>query len=478
MRKLKELATSVAVAVLLVSPVAADQLADEVVDQVVAAYGGKTLTDMKSLFVRDRYKMINTDGGAVPGEATVSRLYSDLSVDFETGQKSVKNWTMNQNGNRLGQIMFDGEKGWSVNHLRGSHVRRDDLNGDNVGAGMMRLLDATVVRSLFENRNSAALKEDVQYRGVPHYQLTFATEKGPEQLLYIDKSSGLVSKMIRGRAVYEFADHVFTDGIAYARDTNFLASGQPRLVTTSRSIQVNANVEDAFSVPKATKALEGMRDTSSMDVVSPAKGVYLAGKGFSASIFVDAGDYFVGAGGMGGIKDRLSAVQEMSGSDKPLRYQVIPEHHPGHNRGAKDIADLGAIFVTVENHVASIQDLLDAPLPDDRFLLVDGQQELADGKVGVYEIATIQSAQYLIFYVPSAKLVFGVDDFGTNLLNSVPSPDRRMISFRKAIEALDLDVEQFAHVHGTGLLTIDQLREVTDSYRHRSCPAGHSICAD
>lgn len=478
MKKKSVLAGLAWTALIFSAPTALAKTAGDVVEQVVSAYGGEALTGMTSLFVRDRYKLINMNGGPEPGLAVVSRLHSDLSVDFETGRKSVKNWSMATRGNRLGQIMFDGENGWSVNHLRGSHVRRDDLTGDNVGSGMLRLLDATVVRNLWDSRSAAILKGEVEYLGVPHYRLGFTAAKGPEQVLYINKATGLVSKMVRGRSVYEYSGHKSVGGVVYASDTNLFSAGEPRMVTLSRSLSINADVEGTFTPPESTYALEGMRDRSSMTVVSPADGVYLAGKGNSASIFVDAGDYFIGAGGLGGIKDRLTAVQAASSSSKQLKYQVIPEYHSSHNSGLDEIAELGASFVTVESHVAPLQELLSSPAADDRFLLVEGRSELAEGKVIVYEISTIQSAQYLLFYVPSAKLVFNIDEFGTNLLNSVPSPDKRMVSFRKAIEALELDVDLFAHVHGTGLLTMEQLRQVTDSYQDQGCPAGHTICMD
>ena len=110
--------------------------------------------------------------------------------------------------------------------------------------------------------------------------------------------------------------------------------------------------------------------------------------------------------------------------------------------------------------------------------MVDGKLELAGGKVHVYDISTITSEHFLLFYVPSAKLVYTLDEFGTNLLNSVPSADKKLVSFRHAIEALEIDIQQFTYVHGTGVLSIEQLRQVTDNFKEGFCLKGHTICAD
>lgn len=450
-----------------------------IIDKVVAAYGAEALTSMKSLVVQDRYKTIVKDGGVRPGLDAVSRLNSTLTIDFEQGKKSVKNWAVRSRGKRLGQIMFDGENGWSINFLRGSHVLRPDLNYNNVGAGMMRLLDTTLARSLWTARDTAEYDGQQSFLGRVHEKLTFKVSGQTEVTLFVDRQTGLISKMTRPNgASYVFSDHRKIDGVTFASDTNQFRNGQPVMMTLSRSIEVNPDVSGAFELPATTKALEGMQDTSKMVVKQLGEGVFIAGLGFRSSLFVDGGDHFVGIGGMPGFKKRLQAVQEMLGTDKPLKYLVVAEHQPGHLGDINAIEAMGASFVTAESHLPTLKKRFATPLADDRLITVEGSLQLADGKVVVHDISTITSDHFLLFYVPGAKLVFSMDEFGTNLLNSVPSADLRTLSFRKAIEKLGIDVQQFTHVHGTGVLTIEQLHQVTDSYQEGYCPEGHAICAD
>lgn len=58
------------------------------------------------------------------------------------------------------------------------------------------------------------------------------------------------------------------------------------------------------------------------------------------------------------------------------------------------------------------------------------------------------------------------------------SVDLRTVSFRNSIEALGINVKKIVHVHGTGVLTMEQLRTVANSYKEGVCPQGHAICAD
>lgn len=477
MANMANLAGALGLAAVISGAVSAGPKEDELIDKIIQAYGGEKLIALESLVLEDRYKSITGDGGTVPGEAVVSRLHSTLSVDFKSGRKAVKNWAVNKNGNRLGQIMFDGEQGWSINFLRGSHVERDDLTGSTVGAGMMRLLDTTVVLDLHKKRSDSEWGGTVDYNGAPHDVITVGTGRS-QYKAFVNSKTHLLTKMQRGRADYFYSGHLVNDGITYASDTNFLAGGQPRLLTLSRQIHVNPDVRSAFDFPAGSKKLKGMIDTAKMSVTRVAADSYLVGRGRAFSLFVDAGNHFVVTGGLPGTKARLEALNKELGTDKPIGYAILPEHHQSHLRGIDELAELGAAFVVHESHVNALKDKLSVPIAQDRIVAVGTEDTLADGKLRLFDITTIQSDHYLLTYVPEAELVFAVDDFGTNLLDSVPSADRRMISFRSALEKLPVKVSRIAYIHGNQPLTIEQLVKVTDAYEEGVCPEGEPICAE
>ena len=80
--------------------------------------------------------------------------------------------------------------------------------------------------------------------------------------------------------------------------------------------------------------------------------IYLAGQDWGFSVFLDAGNYFIGTGGYEDLGLRLAAVQKLVGNDKPLKYQVVSHHHIDHLEGMKEANELGGQFISVKEHQA------------------------------------------------------------------------------------------------------------------------------
>ncbi len=456
---------------------------DHLVDNVIDAYGGKNLLAMTSLKVNDRYKVFSLDQGVNPEINSVSTLYSTLAIDFSSDKKSVKNWRENSNGNRLSQILFDGKTGWSINHLRGTHVENKTLTTDVVGAGMMKMLDTILARWLARYRDSVNLVSRNSIAGKPTYTLSFITEKNNQYFIDIDASSHLILSMSKdgdrttGR-VYEYAKHKQIQGVTFATDMNMFVKGKPRFITLSRNIEVNKVDPQLFSIPKGSMQLKGSIDRSKMRVDKLADKVYLAGKGGNFSIFVDAGDYYIGAGGLSGLKNRLSAVNEYTGSDKPVKTQVLPDHHRGHLGALKELEAMGASIVIATEHKKVIDSLTTNKHLNDQIRFVDKKMSLANGLVEVYDIHTAHAENYLLFFVPSAKLVFSADHFGTNLIEALPGANNTIKTFHNEIERLGIQVQRFAHAHGPRILSEADLDKVVADHLVKSCPPEHKICLD
>lgn len=478
MAMVKRLATGFLLACALAQPVVSGAPENALIAKVYETYGGGALTSMHGLEVRDRYKMVVIDGGRRPGEDAVSRLHSTLWVDFKTGRKAVRNWADGPTGKRLSQIIFDGATGWSVNHLRGTHVRRDDLNADNVGRGMMRLLDTTVAWQLIAAADTAVLGDMEYVYGRQVRRLDFKDRTGATVSVFVDPDTGLLRRAVYGVSRYDYHGHTTSGGITFATDTNLLVSGRSRLLTIDREIKPNPDLTGVFDIPRTSRKLDGMRGSDTQEIVVAGANTYLVGKGFSATLFHDAGDYFIAAGGLAGIAARLDALNQHLSSDKRLGYLVVPEHHPSHTGGLIEAAGLGAVLVVAESHKAFIQASNAMGVQEPQFLAVSDKIQLAGGRVIVIPTETSQSADYLLFHVPEAKLVFTVDDFGTNVLNAVPPANRRTVSFWRSLDALALDVEQIAYIHGTGLLTLSDLRQAADAFLEAGCPPGFPVCAD
>lgn len=456
---------------------------DEVINKVIQAYGGDKLKALKLLKIYDRYKVFSLDQGSDPEVNSISMLYSTLTVDFSSGKKSVKNWNQSINGNRLSEILFDGETGWSINHLRGTHVENKNLGANVVGAGMMRMIDTVLARRLQKHRNTAALVSHSTLLGKPIYTLYFKDENNAQYFLDVDASSGLILTMSRSEdrtagAVYEFRKHKEMQGLIFATDMNMLVKGKPMFITTSRNIEVNKAEQRPFSIPENSVKLKGMSNNSSMHVQKLANKVYLAGKETSFSIFVDAGDFYVGGGGLSGISERLEAVNQFLGVDKSIKMQVIPDHHRGHLGAIKELNEMGVNMVIASQHRNIIESMRADKKGNANFKVIDKKLVLANGLVEVHDIQTAHAENYLLFYIPSAKLVFSADHFGTNLIGALPGANNTIKTFRNEIERLSLQVERFADSHSPRVLSREDLEKVLTNYKIKPCPPEHNICLD
>ena len=143
-----------------------------------------------------------------------------------------------------------------------------------------------------------------------------------------------------------------------------------------------------------------------------------------------------------------------------------------------EVVELGAKFVTVKSNMQTIKEALSAEIDDTQFITVDGKRSFADGKVEVFDISTAHAEHYLLYYVPEAKLVFSADHFGTNLEEGLPVAGLNMVTFRAAVEALNLGDVRFVSAHGVRQLSMNDLRTATDAYSPGVCPTGFDICSN
>lgn len=469
--------------VFLVSAANAGPQEDVLIDKIVKAYGGETFTGLRALKIDNTNSVISIGQSHDPSVVDIGLNKSSQIIDYANGRSSLENWNVNRGGSFLNQAFFDGEKGYALDHLAKTRSENPNLTFGAVGGGSIRTLDTTIVKVLLENRESAKYGGEVDYQGRKHETITFPMEGSPDLTIFVDKNTGFVSKMTRenpqfGTLTYIYHDHKRSGGVTYSSASSFMIAGQPNSLISNRKLTVNPDLSGVFEVPADYREQGSTIDTSEMIVRKLADGIYYAGQNGGMSIFVDAGDHYVAAGGYAGLTARFDAVKEAAGVDKPLRYQVVTHQHSDHIGGLGEAAALGANLVTVESHIPPIQGSLQETLPDNRFILVNEKTSLAGGKMEVYDITTAHAAHYLLVYIPSIKLVFSADHFSTNLIEGLPIANNNMATFRTAVEALDLDIDGFLGAHGTRQLTMADLRAATDGYRVASCPANRSICQD
>ena len=166
-------------------------------------------------------------------------------------------------------------------------------------------------------------------------------------------------------------------------------------------------------------------------------------------------------------EDRSLAIMEAVTArwpGKPITHLILTHHHHDHSGGIRTYAAIGAELIVAQGDRKFVIQCLARPhtiLPDmlaataTRPMIrtvADNSLSLGGGAIEIYRISSPHSAENLIAYVPSAKLLFNADLFNPGLIPpGVTPPPHWLIfaqHFRRQVEALDLDIEILLGAHG------------------------------
>jgi glyoxylase-like metal-dependent hydrolase (beta-lactamase superfamily II) len=150
--------------------------------------------------------------------------------------------------------------------------------------------------------------------------------------------------------------------------------------------------------------------------------------------------------------------------DKPITHLILTHHHHDHSGGIRAYAAIGAELIVAEGDRDFVAQCLARPhtiLPDTLAAAVtrptirtvgDNSLSLGDGEIEIHRISSPHSAEDLIVYVASVKLLFNADLFNPGLVPPGVAPPPHWLTyskdFRNQVEALNLDIEVLLGAHG------------------------------
>lgn len=474
------IAVCVALTALSELPAQAGDQEDRLINKIVAAYGGEAFTSVKT--IRLQYDYMGFRRGQSFRANEVDRVEHSVEtfIDMENRRKSFR-WIRDKFGNTqwINQV-FNGEKGYSLDHEHKTISENSRLAFASTDARASFLLDTAMVAVLLEARASAEFVGDENYRGMPHQKLSFQAEGFPKFTMLVNAETGLVSRMTRPDwgLSYQYSGHTSRDGIRYAARTYVTRGGEPPEIVTDRTIEFNVAPDDEFIVPQEYGPAPENIDFSQMSVQQVSEGVYLAGRRWGFSLFVDAGDYLIATGGYRGLTQRYEAVKAFAGIDKPLKYQVVSHHHSDHLGGMKEAAELGVQFIAAPDHIEAIRAAAGVPIADDRFIHFAGNGTFGDGKLQLVNFVSDHATHNLWTYVPSAKLIFTVDFYRSRQETGAPKGRKELPRFKEMLEEKGLDVDLLAEAHSGRILTASDLDWSLQNMAANACPPNWRICRD
>jgi len=457
-------------------------LEQSIVNKVIQAYGGNQLLSAKSIVISEHNKYFSSGQGASPDQPGVFNISEVLTIDFVGKRKSVLSWRVSRTSKDLDKFVYDGKNGRIYDILNNKYSEETWLNFATTGSSIVRKSDTMIARSLSSSETKLRYQGQSWYLGALHQQLNVKIGSAKEYTLYVNKSSGLISKMSRqhpsaGEISYAFSNYAQSSGVTFSRDMLYTVAGKTQGVSVSRNIELNVAVDEIFSKPAEYSTWGEVFDSSELRLNKVAENVYHVGKGRSFTLFVDTGEYFIAAGGHNGIAERFKAIKDAEKIDKPLKYMISTHHHNEHLPALKEAVALGAKIITVKEHQQAIQKTLANNSANDVFTLVNEQASFGDGAVEIYDIATMHADNYLLIYLPKVNVIFAEDHFETQLKTAMPRVHKDMVIFSDKVDALKLDVQLLLDGHSPRQLLMQEFTEAINTYQNRTCPKGYSICA-
>ena len=457
--------------------VAQEPAVDVMIDKVVAAYGGDKLLSLKGFKLTDKRQEFRNGQNHSPNETDLFYRHASVTVDLV---KQRKEFRLIRGTVPSGRI-FDGQNGFSINPTARVLTKSARINFATADSKRLLHLDTALVLMLKDARESAEYVGERSHHGVMYDVVKFKTKQYPQLTLFIDKHSGRIAQMQRPYRKTQYYNTYFSEftqnkGVTYAATTYQTKAGKPLSMTTSRKFEINPDLAKAFKLPKGySKPKEGI-DFSTMTALKIADNLYQAGRYGGFSIFYDAGEYFIAAGGYYELGQRFAKIKALGAPDKPLKYLVVSHHHDDHLSGMKEAADLGVNFITVKDNIDSIREAAKVELADERFTIVENEGEYANGEVKVLDFDNEHAKHNLMTYFSSEKLLFTADMFIARDVVGLPKGEQSHLALKQKLNQAGFDVEQFAAAHSSRLLTMGDLDETIASIVPEECPAHWAIC--
>lgn len=464
-------------AVSLNVPVLAGEKENQIIDQAIMSYGGEHLKKLKSLTLQDNMYHFSQwqTGHNLQGAMTsyLSEYQIELSIDFHGQRKEYKEATLRLVGSHSSDTpavthrIYANGSGYNIDHALKQYHPSTGINFENADLGISSMLDTLIVKQLDSDRASSHWTDIAYIQGIPHDVLTINSGSQNEYVVYLNQSSGYLTRLLRKRGQnyqsYDFLEHQKSQNIVWAKQLFVGSEKNPTYLSNSRKVSFNKALDSRFDIPKNYQKRPKTKpvDVSQLTLNELADGVYLVGQQWGYTLFIDTGDYYISAGSWQmdrkseAWKQGLELLRQKTGDDKPIKQHIVTHHHNDHMMGLEDVLNQGTNLVIHPTDIPLVQQHLPEALPKERFLSVSETHYLANGKVMLFDVPNSHANHNLVIYLPEYKLLFTEDMFGSSYQKALHSPSNwpdldtyyRLDVLVKKLKELNLEVAQYISSH-------------------------------
>ncbi|KZN54498.1 hypothetical protein N474_01905 [Pseudoalteromonas luteoviolacea CPMOR-2] len=450
---------------------------EKIIERAVAAYGAEALLSVEQMIIEEqlfRYSQ-GQSGFAAEGLHAIQLHEYDqqLKINFEAKSKTFKRGDKSLIGNYGHYNMtvidrrVDKNLGVKIDHCLQSFQQSSSVNWDSIALGMEKGVDTLVVKALATNKANTTNQTEMYINGRVHDVFTQVT-KGVAQTFFFDRNTGLLSRVINkkgGRSTrYDFMQHTRNqDGVAWAKQTLVTKDARPSLHVLSRDISTTKDKSSFVLKPKDYKpnTPDAFLEFAEPSVNQIAVGVYLVGQGWGFTLFFDIGDSYVSMGAWQmpndtfTWKNRVAQLQQFTGNKKRVSHFIVTHHHDDHLMGLNEVVDHGAQLLLLPEHLGAVQESFEQQLSPNEYTLVQEGTRIELGHLQLIDIPSSHADHNLVVYLPTQKVLFAEDMFGSSFEHGFHSPNSwpsrdvyyRSHTLNKKMLHLGLDIEQYVSSH-------------------------------
>ena len=463
------------------------------IERAINAYGGDHLLGLKRLHYRDLllHFFEHQSGHNLQGPSSqhLNQIRLEVRLDFASQRGELKRQTEllvgyhdSHNVTATHRIYQDG-KGYNIDHFLQTFQVSKRFDIDNVDLGYSQMLDPLIVRKLASERTQALWVDSAFIQGKAHDVLIVNQGKNDEYTVYIDRATGMLSRMLQQRGsiirTYDFLEHQIQSIIPWAKRFMVSANGSPIYHSNSRELRTGDGLEVAFRVPAHYQKAEPVEpyNVSNMTIRALANGVYFVGKEWGYTLFVDAGDYYVSAGAWGMEQrsdDWLKALEllyQTTAEFKPVKLHLVSHHHTDHMSELHDVLDHGARILSHSTDVNSIKSFLsERAVADQQFVEFSPNMTIANDRVLILDVPSSQASHNLVMYLPKEKILFSEDMFGSSLQTGHHSPRawphmdtyQRLHRLQTSLQEQRIEPHQYLSSHHGRVLSHGEIEEAME----------------
>lgn len=462
----------------------------DIIQHAVNAYGGDKLLNMRNLTYQDTllHFFEHQSGHSMQGAFSqhLNQMNLSIALDFEQQRGELKRTTEllvgyhDKRNITATHRIFNGNEGINVDHFLQSYQASKRISFDNVDLGYSATLDPLIIKKLYLDKKQAKWADMAVIEGEYHDVLTVFKGSQNEYSVYINKTTGFLSRMLQKRVgetrTYNFLNHIKENNIVWARQVFVTNEKSPVYYSENRQLTFNENLTQLFTIPKNYRlsTSDSYFDVSKLTIRELAKGVYFVGQDWGYTFFIELDQYFISAGawGMGERSDdwkqALALLHKTKGNQKPVKYHLVSHHHTDHMSELHDVLDHGATLLAHSTDFNNIKQFLDGrELKPGKLKMLEDKTELENGKIHVLDIPSSQASHNLAFYLPDFNILFSEDFFGSSFKTAHHSPRswphmdtyQRLETLQKALKRRGLHVKQYVSSHHGRVLSEEDITE-------------------